>query len=57
MMMNTFIKEFSLYLGIPTSITPVKDIALAALTSLIATLAVLYFSQFFLNYMNITEHN
>jgi hypothetical protein len=57
MMKNTFIKEFSLYLGIPTSITPVKDIALAALTSLIATLAVLYFSQFFLNYMNITEHN
>ncbi|MFT7007666.1 MAG: CBS domain-containing membrane protein [Colwellia sp.] len=56
MMKNTFIKEFSLYLGIPTSITPAKDIALAALTSLIATLAVLYFSQFFLNYMNITEH-
>lgn len=56
MMNNTLIKKFSLYLGIPSSVTPSKDIALAALTSLVATLGVLYFSQFVLKYIGITDH-
>lgn len=53
---NGILKELRLYLGLPTTATPLKDITLASLTSLISTLCVIYFSQIFLNTINIAEH-
>ncbi len=53
---NAIINEFKLYIGLPSVASPLKDISLAALTSLLSTLCVIYFSQLFLSYMNIAEH-
>ncbi|WP_077342969.1 HPP family protein [Pseudocolwellia agarivorans] len=52
---NSIVKECRLYLGLPTTKTPFKDIILGSLTSLIAIISVIYFSQLCLNYINVTE--
>lgn len=56
MINSNFIKECRLYIGLPTSALPLKDMFLGSLAALIATLAVIYFSQLFLEYINVAQH-
>ncbi|TMM44043.1 HPP family protein [Colwellia ponticola] len=56
MINKDFIKECRLYIGLPTTALPFKDMFLGSLAALIATLGVIYFSQLLLEYINVANH-